>query len=380
MIFIGTLIFVLPVLYAPIGYLFLNPAYVAYHTLNLTILLYRSMLILIAVAFLVRDLKFSDQSAVARLMAFQCLLLFSFGALQYLAGIDLVVYERLKDVENVVDVMLSGEEKILFGFGFLGLFRGAVPQMAIIGLFWWLFVSMRKHSGRAEGYSLIAMSLLAAVCVVGSLSRIGVIALIGVLIYGVYVNRRLRFWSGVFLFVGIPILALSPYLDAVQSVGAEMIFGRFDLEQISGQAGSGGIRVESAMRLFDDLQESWLPWVVGLGGFNPISVNDHYGIFGMHGDYMDLVVRYGLLVGIAYIGMVFVLFIKLLGGFFSADPEQRHVPRAFGVLAMGIGILAFTQGALVFSGAAGYLAAAHAWLAIAFCIAVRKNLGSDRGE
>ena len=123
------------------------------------------------------------------------------------------------------------------------------------------------------------------------------------------------------------------------------------------------------------MQTGWLPWVVGLGGFNPIAANEHYGVFGMHGDYLDVIARYGVLVGLVYAGLMFVLVVRTLGGFFSRSPMRREIPRAFGALAIGVGILALTQGALTFSGAAGYLASAQTWLAIAFCIAVRKNLG-----
>lgn len=372
---VGVLVLFLPVFYAPISYFFLDPAYIAYHTLILASVLYRSLLIFIAVVILAGELRSVDQSAVARIMAFQCLVLFALGALQYLAGIDLVVYSRLKDVENVVDVMLSGEQVILFGFGFLGLFRGAVPQMAVIGIFWWLLVSMAKHSRRGENYSLIAMCLLAITCVAGSLSRIGILAIICVLLYAAYVNRHLRLWTVFVLLAGLPFLFFSSYLDTVQGVGVELLMDRFSLDQFTGQAGSGGTRIGSAIELYESMQTGWQPWVVGLGGFNPIAANEHYGVFGMHGDYLDVIARYGVLVGLVYAGLMFVLVVRTLGGFFSRSPMRREIPRAFGALAIGVGILALTQGTLTFSGAAGYLASAQTWLAIAFCIAVRKNLG-----
>lgn len=372
---VGVLVFLIPVFFAPTGYFFIDPFYIGYHTLILASVLYRSLLIFIAAIILADELRSVDQSAVARIMAFQFLVLFSLGALQYLAGIDFVVYERLKDVGNVVDGLLSGRETILFGFGFLGLFRGAIPQMAVIGIFWWLLVNLRKYSGKIESYLLIAMCLLAIICVAGSLSRIGILAIVCVLLYAAFVNRHLRLWSVFVLLAGLPVLFFSSYLDILQGIWFEMIVGRFDVEQFSGQLGSGETRIESAVNLFEAMQESWLPWVVGLGGFNPIAANEYYGVFGMHGDYLDVIARYGLLVGLSYVGLVIILFVRLLDGFFSHDPIRREIPRAFGALVIGIGILALTQGALTFSGSAGYLASAQTWLAIAFCIVMCMNLG-----
>ncbi len=145
----------------------------------------------------------------------------------------------------------------------------------------------------------------------------------------------------------------------------------------TGQAGSGGTRIGSSIELYESMQPSWLPWVGGLGGFNPIAPNEHYGVSGMHGDSLDVIARYGVLDGLVYAGLMFVLVVRQLGSFFPRSPIRREIPRAFGALAIGLGILALTQGALTFSGAAGYLASAQTWLAIAFCIVVRKNSGDS---
>ena len=371
---VGLLVFLIPAVYAPIGYLFLPPSYIGYHTVIVGLMLYRSLLIFLAVLILARELLSVDHRAVAGLMAFQFLVLFGLGSLQYLAGIDFVIYERLKDVENVVDTMLSGDQKILFGFGFLGLFRGAVPQMAIVGVFWWLLASLPSYSRKHGSAALILMCVLAIVCVGGSLSRIGILAIGSILLYAVYINRPMRLWALLLLVAGLPLLLFGSYLDSIQVAGFDLIAGRFDIDQFTGEIGSGGTRIESAGRLAGVLQTSWLQWIVGLGGFNPITANEYFGVFGMHGDYLDVIARHGLFVGLLYIILVFVLFMRQLGGFFSDDPQQHEIPRAFGVLAIGIVILAITQGALTFSGSAGYLASAQSWMAIAFCIVVRQKI------
>ena len=106
--------------------------------------------------------------------------------------------------------------------------------------------------------------------------------------------------------------------------------------------------------------------LTGLGGFNPIATFERYGVHGMHGDYLDILVRYGILSGFVYLGLLLLLFYRQLKGFYSKDKDQRELARCFGAFALGVVLLALTQGALLFSGAAGYLATAHAWLVIAY--------------
>ena len=371
-VILGVPIFLLLLAYFPIGYFFVGPDYAAYHTLILSGLLYRSLLIFIAVSIVASELRYADRLEFVRLMAFQFLALFAFGVMQYGLGIDLVVYERIKDTENVVDTLLSGQHKILFGFGFLGLFRGAVPQMAVIALFWWLFLSLHPRANVRERLLLDLMCAFAIICIAAVLSRIGVMALIFVLLYAALVDKGWRI-RGFIYTVMVSILVLSqPDLRSSLVNGIELVSDRFSMEQLTGQAGSGSTRLVSAMALFHNSTENLWPWFVGVGGYNPIAANEYYGVFGMHGDYLDILARYGIFAGILYLLVIMAIFWRPLKGFFSRVPERRVLARSFGVLVIGIAILALTQGALTFSGTAGYLACAQTWMAVAFAIASRK--------
>lgn len=371
-VIIGILVFFLPLYYSPIGYFFIGPDYVAFHSLILASVLYRSLLIFIALAILTWQLRSADPLPLTRLLAYQFLVLFMFGALQYLGGVDLVVYERVKDVENIVDLLLSGKQKILYGFGFLGLFRGAVAQMALIALFWWLLLAVHPGAKRRERYLLNLMCVLAIVSVGGALSRIGMLAMGLALLYAAFVNWRLRISGAIFLIAVFTFFLSQSDQGSIIEMVPDLMSDRFDVQQWGGQAGSGSTRVKSAFALYDAMVNNWEPWLTGLGGFNPIAANERYGVFGMHGDYLDVVARYGLIVGLLYAAVVFGILSRQLDGFFSSVPERRVLARSFGVLVLGMAILALTQGTLTFSGAAGYLACAQAWMAIAFASAVRR--------
>ncbi len=373
-VLIGFIVLLLPLLYAPLSYFFVDPEYYAFHSVVLISLLYRSLLVAAAVGILIRDMRTADPVAVARLAALQCLLLLAFGAMQYLGGIDLVVYERLKDVENAVDRLLEGNIKILYGFGFLGLFRGAVAQLAVLAAFWWLFVSMGATKRRLDSVGVVLSLFLASICVAGSLSRIGIVALAIVLIYSFFVSRPARFGGTVAALALLFVLTLTDLGELVRGIGAELILDRFSIDQFTGQVGSGGTRISSASALLEAAQSSLPAWIVGLGGFNPIATNEYYGVFGMHSDYLDIIARYGVVVGLAYMGLIVAVLLPLVAGFWSPNPSTHRIPRSFAALALGLGVLAMTQGALAFSGTAGYLATTHAWLAIAFCIASRYRM------
>jgi hypothetical protein len=205
------------------------------------------------------------------------------------------------------------------------------------------------------------------------MSRIGLIALILVLAYVLIVLRNRSAW----IFVASGILCaflLIAWFPASEMFGPfELLATRYGLEELSGQTGSGMTRIESVLSLVAALTQSAWPWLTGLGGFNPITTFEHYGVHGMHGDYLDIVVRYGILFGLTYLGLLSLVFYRQLRGFYSREKGRRAFARCFGAFGLGVSLLALTQGALLFSGAAGYLATAHAWLVIAFFIKAREG-------
>jgi hypothetical protein len=362
----ATLIFLFPLVFAPLSYFFLDPAYYAFHGVVLVNLLFRCLVIVGAISLLIRDLEPEGMRNVCRFMAYQFFGLFVLGSLQYLAGLDLVVYERFKDTEEIVEAQLYGVDKIFYGLGFLGLFRGAVAQMAVIAISWWLLWGRVQVARRSTGLAQVAMYVLAGACVVGSMSRIGLIALILVFTYILVVIRNRSAWILV-LSGALCVFLLVAWFPASETLGRFVLLGgRYGLEELSGQIGSGRTRIESVLSLLAAMTQSVWPWVTGLGGFNPIATFEHYGVHGMHGDYLDIVVRYGILLGFAYLGLLLLVFYRQLQGFFSKDNDLRYLARCFGAFTLGVSLLALTQGALLFSGAAGYLAAVHAWLVIAY--------------
>lgn len=374
---IALVVFLVPLLFFPLSYFFLDPAYINFHGIITFLLLYRALLISCAVAVLMRAAIKIPIEGIARLAGWQTTALLMMGGLQYLSGVDLVVYERLKDVENVVSIMLGGTEKTLFGFGFLGLFRGAVPQMVIVGLFWWLLLIEREKDGQSQGNQILLTMALGAVCVLGTLSRSGLVVVLAAYLYCfAIIYKSIAHVIGLAIIGIISVLFLSsiPGLD----IAADLFFGRFDFDQLLGRSGSGATRIESILALFHDLLDDPWRWLVGLGGFNPIAAHERYGVFGMHGDYFDLIARYGLISSLLIAMVIFGFFQNGLKGFVSGSNKDKRLAHAVGVLALGFGILAFTQGVLMFSGVAGYLACAQSWMAIGAAAAIRIKLDRDK--
>jgi hypothetical protein len=380
MIFISFLISGILIIFIPIGYFFVDSEFLPFHSLIVSFLSYRALVITFSVILLAQWMREDGGRGVAKLAGLQTLALFTLGALQYIAGLDLVVYERIKDTENTVDILLNGELQILYGFGFLGLFRGAVPQMAILGLFWWLWILTGPEREARDRFMCDLMIGLAIICVVGSLSRVGLGAVFLALGYAALINRHIRAVAFLSLVVGSVYLLTHPQLFDALGTAFEIFADRFDPDQLSGQSGSGVTRLQSAEALFDAIARYPWAWLVGVGGFNPIAANELYGVFGLHGDYLDIIARYGVLVGLAYGVMVFALIREQLRGFFGRDLVQRNLSRSFALLAGGLAVLALTQGALTFSGTAGYLACAHSWLAIVYVISMRQTLQREGGR
>ncbi|ANO50927.1 hypothetical protein BA177_06655 [Woeseia oceani] len=363
---VALLFLIIPLLFVPLGYVFLDDTFFGYHTVILSNVLFRSFIVVAAVAVLASELRRVEGLPIVRLMAVQFSALFVLGVLQYAGGVDFVVYERLKDVENAVDALMAADEAVFFGFGFLGLFRGAVPQMAVIAIFWCLIVTNLRDRVSANGLLLLTVSLTSLVCVAGSLSRIGLGALAVVLVYSCTINTALRRWALLLVPLGLALLMYSGYWVVLQSLTIDFMADRFSFDELTGASGSGSTRIESAQLFVRDLADRPVMWFTGIGGFNPIATSERYSVFGMHGDYLDVIVRYGVVVGLVYGFVVLSVLTRPLAGFFSRSPFRRSSSRAYGAICCGIPVLALTQGALIFSGAAGYLAAAHAWLAIAF--------------
>lgn len=370
------LVLVVPLAFAPFSYLFVPPSHVAFHSILLTLLLYRCLLIAAAAAMLVLATGRENPAFIVHLVAYQFLGLFALGFLQYTAGLDLVVYERIKDVENTVDALLGGEQKLLLGFGFLGLFRGAVPQMAVLALFWWMLLRATRPRPPAAPLAFVLLLAMLIVCVAGALSRIGVVAIAVCLSYAALVSRGVKGPLFAYALAGIAFLYSRADLSAQFGSGLSLLVDRFDIDQFTGGSGSGVTRLESAGALFDAISSTALPWLTGLGGYNPLATDRHYGVYGMHGDYLDILARYGVIVGTVFLLALAWLLLRPLRGYFSANGGRRALARATGALVLGFGILAATQGTLLFSGSAGYLACAQSWLALAFVIGAGRRVAT----
>ncbi|KAF0192100.1 MAG: hypothetical protein FD165_1168 [Gammaproteobacteria bacterium] len=377
---ITVVVFLVPFLSFPLSYAFLDSSYFAFHEVLTFLFLYRALLICCAVAILMSVVNKMPLDGIAKLAGWQSILLLAWGALQYLGGVDLVVYERLKDVENVVDLKLSGEQQILFGFGFLGLFRGAVPQMVVVTLFWWMLLIERNKGSHWQGNWIFPAMALGAICVLGTLSRSGLIAVAVAYAYCLVTLSKRRILAIVVVamtgLLGGFFLASSPVIE----LASELFLDRFDADQLMGQSGSGVTRIQSALALFGDLADDPWRWLAGLGGFNPIAAHDRYGVYGMHGDFLDVIARHGLIVGLIMSAVIFSFFLYGLKGLFGGSDKEKQLARAVVVLALGFGLLGLTQGVLMFSGAAGYLASAHSWMAIGVAVAMREKLDRKRKD
>lgn len=360
----------LPVIFAPLGLLIVDDRFAPFHAVLTSLVIYRTLVIVIAMVLLATWMRGVSLRAVTRLFAVQFLVLFGLGAAQYLVGVDFVVYERIKDTENILQALSGSDEVVRFGVGFMGLFRGAVSQMAVIAVFWWFLWTSLDPRGRVQLGHVVVLSLT-LVCVVASLSRIGIGALAVVLAYSMLLSQSSRRFAVSGVLVAVVVLVARPDILELAVASLDFVGDRFSYEQLTGAVGSGSTRVDSAVALADDMGEDWRTLLFGTGGYNTITAEQRYGVFGMHGDFLDALARYGLILGAFYLVGFGLIALRELRGFMSPD-RQRHVyPRAFALLALGVACLALTQGALMFAGAAGYLAAAQAWLAFAFCVVAR---------
>jgi hypothetical protein len=238
----------------------------------------------------------------------------------------------------------------------------------VVALFWWTL--LRSDRAVTFGMRLLFAVLLGllVVSMAGSLSRIGIIAVVVGILYAAAVGPGVL--RPLILYVAAAALFLLSQADLTADLGngISVLLDRFDLDQFTGASGSGVTRLESAHALLDAIGSGVLPWLSGLGGYNPIATEHRYGVFGMHGDYLDIIARYGVVIGSFYLAALALLLLRPVRGFFSPIPEERVLSRALGGLVLCLALLAATQGTLLFSGAAGYLACAQTWMAIAFAL------------
>ncbi|MFU8820503.1 MAG: O-antigen ligase family protein [Gammaproteobacteria bacterium] len=370
------MILALPLAYAPLSFLIVSPAYVPFHTFLLLSFLTRSAVLAVVLMIVERHLKAGPPNDMVRLFCIHMAVLMTLGASQYFLSVDLVVFERIRGVEETAEYFLDPDRGIFYGLGFLGLFRGAVAQMAALALVWAIWAAMLRDSTRSFLWVCYAVPILAAACVVGSLSRSGLAAFLVVAMAAFFVDRKFRRIA--LLYLGLA-LAMIHYFDIYARIGdlSSILEGRFDLLELSGQRGSGVTRLEAIFAYANHVMTAWQPWLIGVGGFNPVELQDQYGVFGMHNGYVDVLARYGLVVGTVILGALAAGAIYMFQGLTSPGESVRIAAKAFVPLLLGTAVLSLSQESLTFYGSAGYLAAVHLWVVLLAVAVVRGKRTGD---
>lgn len=372
----AVVILLLPLAYAPIGLLIVTPEYVPFHTFLLLSLLVRSTLLVVVLMIVERHLKAGPPNDIVRLFCIHMVVLMALGASQYFLSVDLVVFERIRGVEDTAEYFLDPDRGIFYGLGFLGLFRGAVAQMAALAVVWGIWAAMLRDSTRPFLWACYALPVLAAACIVGSLSRVGLAAFLVVALAAFFIDRKFRRIALLYLALS---LSMFHYLDIYARVGdlSSILEGRFDVLDLSGQRGSGVTRLESIFAYAKHVTTAWQPWLIGVGGFNPVELQRQYGVFGMHNGYVDVLARYGLVVGAVIFGALASGAIYMFQGLGSRDKTARIAAKAFVPLLLGTAVLSLSQESLTFYGSAGYLAAVHLWVTLLAVAVVRSRRTGD---
>lgn len=372
----AVVILVLPLAYAPLGLLIITPEYVPFHTFLLVSLLVRSALLVAVLMIVERHLRAGPPNDMVRLFCIHMVVLMALGASQYFLSVDLVVFERIRGVEETSEYFLDPDRGIFYGLGFLGLFRGAVAQMAVLAVVWGIWAAMLRDSTRPVLWACYALPLLAAACIVGSLSRAGLAAFMVVALSAFFIDRKFRRIAVLYLALA---LLMFNYLDIYARVGdlSSILAGRFDVLDLSGLRGSGVTRLEAIFAYAKHVTTAWQPWLIGVGGFNPVELQRQYGVFGMHNGYLDVLARYGLVVGVVIFGALAAGAIYMLQGLGSRDGTVRIAAKAFVPLLVATVVLSLSQESLTFYGSAGYLAAVHLWVALLSVAVVRGRRTGD---
>jgi hypothetical protein len=372
----AVMILVLPLAYAPLGLLIVTPEYVSFHTFLLLSLLVRSALLVVVLMIVERHLKAGPPNDMVRLFCIHMVVLMALGVSQYYLSVDLVVFERIRGIEDTAEYFLDPDRGIFYGLGFLGLFRGAVAQMATLAVVWGIWAAMLRDSTRPILWACYALPVLAAACVVGSLSRAGLAAFMVVALAAFFIDRKFRRITVLYLALA---LAMFHYLDIYARIGdlSSILAGRFDVLDLSGLRGSGVTRLEAIFAYAKHVTTAWQPWLIGVGGFNPVELQRQYGVFGMHNGYVDVLARYGLVVGAVVFGALAAGAIYMLQGLGSQDGTARIAAKAFVPLLVATVVLSLSQESLTFYGSAGYLAAVHLWVALLSVAVVRGRRTGD---
>lgn len=371
------LIVVLPLAYAPLGLLMVSPEYVPFHTFLLISYLARSTLLVVALMIVERHLNIAPPNEMVRLFCTHMVVLMALGVSQYFLSVDLVVFERIRGVEDTAEYFLDPDRGIFYGLGFLGLFRGAVAQMAALAVVWGIWAAMLHDSKRPILWACYVLPLLAAACIVGSLSRAGLAAFLVVAMAAFSIDRRFRRIA--LLYLGL-VLVTFHYLDIYSRVGdlSFILADRFDVLDLSGQRGSGVTRLEAIFAYAKHVTAAWQPWLIGVGGFNPVELQKQYGVFGMHNGYADVLARYGLVGGVVIFGALAAGVVYMFQGLASRHGTTRIAAKAFVPLLFGTAVLSLSQESLTFYGSAGYLGATHLWVALLAIVVVRDRKTGGR--
>jgi hypothetical protein len=369
-------ILVLPLAYAPLGLLIVSAEYVPFHTFLLLSFLVRSALLVVVLMIVERHLRVGPPNDMVRLFCTHMFVLMALGASQYFLAVDLVVFERIRGVEDTAEYFLDPDRGIFYGLGFLGLFRGAVAQMAVLAAVWGIWAAMLRDSRRRFLWACYALPVLAAACIVGSLSRAGLAAFLVLAVAAFLIDRRFRRIALLYLALA---LGMFQYFDIYARVGdlGSILASRFDVLDLSGQRGSGVTRLEAIFAYAKHLTTAWQPWLIGVGGFNPVELQRQYGVFGMHNGYADVLARYGLVVGAVIFCALAAGAIYMFQGLGSRDGTARIAAKAFVPLLLGTAVLSLSQESLTFYGSAGYLAAVHLWVALLAVAVVRGRRTGD---
>ena len=272
-----------------------------------------------------------------------------FGVLNYWYGVDLAVFDRMLVVNDPDGELFLSEKRV--GYGFLGLFRGAVGQWGAICVLLMVGLIKGKQFGRFPQKIFISISM--AIFVLQSFSRAGVLAISGGLLVLFFSGRRMSQK----IFASIGFISGVLYISLSDEVYASRILGITAVEDDSSLARVTGWRLG-----VDYLMDDYFSLFFGIGPADESGVSLITGNWGAHNEFLDVIFRMGIF------GLLLLCLLLLAIGtrFFALTKSQDDSTRALGatmlsILAANI-ICSITQSHLINSYATYMLGVFIYWL------------------
>lgn len=221
-------------------------------------------------------------AAFVRLNITMAAVLVLFGTINYWLGNNIAVFDKLLAVNDPDAEFFLDATRI--GYGFLGLFRASVGQWGAITVVLLIGALSMQHTGGKLAKLAIAAAMTSFVLF--SLSRAGVLGIISGLLVLSLLNRnsKQKLYSIIFLMVSIVSIL---FLDEIYLARISGILKADDISSLSRLDGwelAGRYLIDNPLAL-----------IFGIGPTNEQGTFNIIGTYGAHNEYVDTMLRMGIL-------------------------------------------------------------------------------------